>query len=219
MSSSRPKFDRTDEYMELDQEARTKALGPSIIVDLSMGVIFFFVARNFGLVTAAFTGAAVTLALFFVQRFVRVDLLGGFAVFGVIMAVISATLALIFQDDTFVKLRGSLMGLIMASFATIDGLRGGSYLGKRMALYMGGLGKINPQRAAFALAGAGIALIVIELPLVFLLTTDQWIWYNSFLDSLVAIPIIIGAMMWAREPESGDKEDDEEDEIENLDGE
>ena len=182
------------------QIERAKALGPSFAIDIALGLLFFFVAREFGLLTAALAGSAATVVLFGVQRFVKTDLLGGFAAFGVMMALISALLAMIFQDDTFVKLRGSLMGLVFATFALADGLCGGAYLGKRLALYMSWLGRIAPKRAAFGMAGAGAAILVIELPLVFLLSTSQWIWYTSFFDSFVTIPVMIAAMLWARGP-------------------
>ena len=179
---------------------RQKELRPSIIIDISFGVLFFFVAREFGLVTAALTGAAATLVLFAVQPFTKHNLLGGFAVFGVIMSLISAGIAWGFQDDLAIKLRGTFMACIAASFALYDGfvLKGG-YLGKRMAMYMEGLGQINPQRASFALAGATLLLMMIDTPLAFILTTDQWIWYNAFFDNIIAIPIILGAMLMARE--------------------
>jgi len=179
---------------------RQKELRPSIIIDITFGVLFFFVAREFGLVTAALTGAAATLVLFAVQPFTKLNLLGGFAVFGVVMSLISAGIAWGFQDDLAVKLRGTFMACIAASFALYDGfvLKGG-YLGKRMAMYMEGLGKINPRRASFALAGATLILMMIDTPLAFILTTDQWIWYNAFFDNIIAIPIIIGAMLMARE--------------------
>ena len=92
------------------------------------------------------------------------------------------------------------MSIIAGSFALYDGfiLKGG-YLGKRMALYMEGLGKLNPRKASFALAGSTFVLMSIDTPLAFILTTDQWIWYNAFFDNIIAIPIIIGAMFMARE--------------------
>lgn len=187
---------------------RQKKLRPSIFIDLSFGVLFFFVAREFGLVTAALTGAVATLALFAIQPFTKHDLLGGFAVFGVVMSLISAGVAWGFQDDLAIKLRGTFMSIIGASFALYDGfiLKGG-YLGKRMAMYMEGLGTLNPRRASFALAGATLILMMIDTPLAFILTTDQWIWYNAFFGSLVAIPIIIGAMLLAREKPEPPKED------------
>ena len=179
---------------------RQKKLRPSIIIDISFGVLFFFVAREFGLVTAALTGAAATIVLVALQPFTKHDLLGGFAVFGVVMSLISAGIAWGFQDDLAIKLRGTIMSCIAAGFALYDGfiLKGG-YLGERMAMYMEGLGRINPQRASFALAGATVLLMMIDTPLAFILTTDQWIWYNAFFDSIIAIPIIIGAMLLARE--------------------
>ena len=179
---------------------RQKKLRPSLIIDLCFGVLFFFVAREFGLVTAALTGAAVTIALVAIQPFTKHDLLGGFAVFGVVMSLISAGIAWGFQDDLAIKLRGTIMAIIAASFSLYDGfvLKGG-YLGKRMAMYMEGLGKINPQRASFALAGSTLILMAIDTPLAFILTTDQWIWYNAFFDNIIAIPIVIGAMLMARE--------------------
>ncbi len=183
---------------------RQKELRPSIIIDISFGVLFFFVAREFGLVTAALTGAGATLVLFAVQPFTKHNLLGGFAVFGVVMSLISAGIAWGFQDDLAVKLRGTFMACIAAAFALYDGfiLKGG-YLGKRMAMYMEGLGQINPQRASFALAGATLLLMAIDTPLAFILTTDQWIWYNAFFDNIIAIPIILGAMLMAREKPAG----------------
>lgn len=192
---------------------RQKKLYPSIIVDVSFGVLFFFVAREFGLVTAALTGAAATLVLFAVQPFVKWDLLGGFAVFGVVMSLISAGIAWGFQDDLAIKLRGTWMALIGASFSLYDAfvLKGG-YLGKRMAMYMEGLGKINPKRASIALAISTLVLMAIDTPLAFILTTDQWIWYNSVFDMFIAIPIIMGAMYWAREkPQTQTLPDDQAD--------
>lgn len=182
---------------------RQKALRPSLYVDLAFGLVFFFVAREYGLVTAALTGAGATMVLFLINPFVRWDLLGGFAAFGAAMALLSAGLAWGFQDDLAVKLRGTIMALIGASLALFDAvvLKGG-YLGRRMALYMEGIGDIEPRRASFALAGATLLIMAIDTPLAFLLTTEQWIWYNAFLDSLIAIPIVLGAMYLARSPQN-----------------
>lgn len=184
------------------QQKELRDLQPSIFVDIGLGVIFFFVAREFGLVTAAVAGAVVTAVLFPIQRLVKMNLLGGFAVFGMVMALLSAGLALAFQDDTFVKLRGSVMGAITATLFLTDGLFGGRYLGKRMALYMSGVFRLSPRRAAIAMGSAGLVLILIDLPLVFLLTTEQWIFYNAFLDMFVAMPIVFIAMYYARERRS-----------------
>lgn len=180
--------------------ARTKAMGPEILVDIIMGIIMFFVARNFGLMTAALTGSAITISLYVLQKFIKLDLLGGFATFGVIMALISASLAYAFQDDLFIKLRGTLMGGIGMAAFLLDGLiLKGDYLGKRMTRYMAGLFKLRPQKCSFAVAGSSFIIMLIDLPLAFLLTTDQWIWYNSFLDGLIAMPIFFACIYLARE--------------------
>ncbi|MGB6228592.1 MAG: hypothetical protein WBF53_00510 [Litorimonas sp.] len=185
-------------------QARQKALRPSLYVDFAFGILFVFVAREFGLVTAALTGAGATVVLFLVNPFVKWDLLGGFAAFGAAMALISAGLAWGFQDDLAIKLRGTAMAGIGMAAALFDAVvLKGDYLGRRLAMYMEGLGRIDPRRASFALAGATGLIALIDTPLAFLLTTDQWIWYNAFLDSVIAIPIIIGAMLLAREPQPG----------------
>ena len=71
------------------------------------------------------------------QRFVKVDLLGGFAVFGTIMLVISAIFSLALQDDYWVQMKGTVLGLLTASIFMIDGVfRQGAYFGARIERYM-----------------------------------------------------------------------------------
>ena len=181
------------------QEEDAKQLRPAIIVDIAFGAVFFFVAREYGLVTAALGGAFATLLLVVIDRLVKPDLTGGFAVFGAVMALISAGLAVSFQDDLAIKLRGSIMGLIVASFAFLDWLNGGRYLGRRFARYFYILGTINPKRASLATCIVFLLLVGIDTQLAFSLTTDQWIWYNAFLDSLITIPIVFAAMWFAKE--------------------
>ncbi|MGA0151331.1 MAG: hypothetical protein ACO3JR_06600, partial [Luminiphilus sp.] len=63
----------------------------SVYADLALGALFFIVGKVTGdLALAAIVGAGGGLALVVAQRFVKVDLLGGFAVFGTIMLLISA---------------------------------------------------------------------------------------------------------------------------------
>ena len=197
-SETLPELDKAAEQRAM--LARQKDLQPSIIIDIGFGVLFLFVAREFGLVTAALTGAGATLALFAIQPFTKLNLLGGFAVFGVVMSLISAGIAWGFQDDLAIKLRGTFMAIIGGSFALFDAfiLQGG-YLGKRLAMYMEGIGKMNPKRASIALAVATFIIMGIDTPLAFILTTDQWIWYNSVFDMFISIPIVLGCMYWARE--------------------
>lgn len=197
------KFTAGDPSRTPEERARLRAEAearmPSVYVDLAMGVVFFFVAREFGLVNAAVTGAAVTLLLFIVQRFVKIDLLGGFAVFGVVMALISAGLAVAFQDELFVKLRGAVMGVIVASCFLTDAAFGGRYLGKRMASYLAQMMRIRPVPASLAMASAGLAVVSIDVAAAFTLKGDLWLFYNAFLDGLIAMPLVLGALWLARE--------------------
>ena len=202
-------FAKIDDFVETTPEAdaeakakleRSKALYPAIGVDIAMGVLFFFIAKEYGLITAALAGAGATIALTIIDRFVKADLLGGFAAFGVVMALISASLAYFFQDDLFIKLRGSIMGCIGVSFALVDAfILKGDYLGKRMARYMEGLFAIKQQAASLAMAASSALIIMIDTPLAVILSTDQWIWYNSFLDGFIAMPIFFGVMYLARD--------------------
>jgi len=179
---------------------RQKALRPSIAIDFALGFIFFFIAREFGLLTASLTGSAVAVVLFIANRFTKIDLLGGFAVFGIVMSLISAVLTLLFQDDLFIKLKGTLMGLIGASLAFADAIfNDGNYLGARLAMYMEGLTKLKPRRAAFAMGGASLGVIAIDTPLAFILTTEQWIWYNAFLDGIIGMVIFFTVIYLARD--------------------
>jgi intracellular septation protein A len=178
---------------------RAKDRMPAIYVDLAMGVLFFLVGREFGLVTAALSGAAVTVALFIVQRFVKWDLLGGLAVFGVVMALISAGLAWAFQDELFVKLRGTVMAGIVAACFLTDAAFGGRYLGVRIAGYLEQMMQLRPARASLAMGLSGLLVAGIDTAAAFALQGDAWLVYNAFLDGFVAFPIILGGLWLARE--------------------
>ena len=80
---------------------------------IGLGLLFFVVAKVTDLKTAALVGAAAGILLVVVQRFVKnVDLLGGLALFGVVMMLISASFAIAFDDDYIIKLRSTIVGLI-----------------------------------------------------------------------------------------------------------
>ena len=72
----------------------------SIYADLGLAALFFIVSKVTGdLVLAAIVGGVTGLGLIVLQRFVKVDLLGGFAVFGTIMLAISTAFSLVLQDS------------------------------------------------------------------------------------------------------------------------
>jgi hypothetical protein len=72
-----------------------------LAVDIATGCVFFVVAKMTDLTTAALVGAAVGIALVVAQRFVKVDLLGGLAMFSIVMMLISAGLLSSFRTRTW----------------------------------------------------------------------------------------------------------------------
>ena len=72
----------------------------SIYADLGLGALFFIAGKiTEDLIFASLVGVAGGLALLVLQRFVKIDLLGGFAVFGTIMLFISGLFSFVLQDD------------------------------------------------------------------------------------------------------------------------
>ena len=79
----------------------------SLMVDVGLGALFFITGSlTDHLVLPALVTAGAGLCVVVAQRFVKVDLLGGLALFGVLTLLVSAGFALAFQDDWAVKMRG-----------------------------------------------------------------------------------------------------------------
>lgn len=88
------------------------------------------------------------------------------------MSLISAGLSLAFEDDRFVKLRGTVLGTIAALALLLDWHFGERYLGKRMQGHMEGAWPIDPKRCAFAIAGDALVLAGVDLVAAFTLPTE-----------------------------------------------
>lgn len=173
---------------------------PSLAIDLALGLIFFFVAKYTDLTTAALWGAGAGLALYVVQRFVKnIDLLGGLAVFGIIMLIISACYALVFQDDYMIQMRTTLMGALGAVLYLVDGALGGRYLGERTARYMF-MPNIVHKRLSLAFGGISILMAVLNWGVVKLVSKDVWLYYTTFGDFIVAVVLFSLAMKWVVVP-------------------
>lgn len=154
----------------------------ALLADVILGAAFFIVAKVTGdLTLAAFVGITLGLLLVVVQRFVKVDLLGGFAVFGTLMLLISAVLSLIFQSEYFVQIKGTIMGLIGASIFLTDGiLRKGQYFAPRFERFLSG-----PIRAQFFVVGLGLiglSMAGVNYLVATYLSEDTWLTYSTFLD-------------------------------------
>ena len=157
--------------------------------------MFFFVAKLTDLPTAAIVSAVAGLGLVVVQRFVRVDLLGGMALFGTVMLLLSASFSLAFQSDWAVMMRSSIVGGISALAFLGDAALGGRYLGPRLARYMPG--DMDPRRLMLGTGLGGLALALVNWVVVASASKDQWLFYTTFLDTPLGFGFILLTLRYA----------------------
>jgi intracellular septation protein A len=168
-----------------------------IAIDVALGLLFYGVALYVSLQTAAILGAAVGFALIIAQRFVKVDIVGGLATFGIFMLLVSAALAWAFQDDYWVKQRSTIVGIIGAVAFLGDGLCGGRWLGKGMSRYMA-YSDVRPKRLAIGMGITGLAMAALNAVVAQVASTNIWLFYHTFVDVFVAIGFASIAIQWAR---------------------
>jgi intracellular septation protein A len=178
------------------QWARNK---PSLMVDIALGLLFFVVSKVTGnLTTAALVGAGVGLAVVVVQRFVKADLLGGLAMFGVFTLLLSAGFSLWFQDERMVQLKGSILGVLIASLILADALLNrGRYFGARLARYLIGM-PVDARRLALGMALLGLTMAGLNLLATHWLSKDAWLFYTTFVDAPLAMVLGFGVFRFAR---------------------
>lgn len=171
---------------------------PSLFVDIALGLLFFAVAKLTDLTTAALVGAAAGLALIVVQRFVKVDLTGGLALFGIFTLLLSAGFALAFQDDWAVKMRTTVIGCLVAAIFLADGALKGRYLGSRLLRYMP-YPDVDAGRLAIGLGGSGLLMAGLNFGVARAVSTDMWLYYTTFGDIIVAMLLFFyGVLPFAR---------------------
>lgn len=166
-------------------------------IDVITGLLFYAIAKLTDLQTAALVGIAVGFGLVAFQRITKIDVTGGLALFGIVMLCISAGLALWLADDEWIKLRGTITGLIAASFFLLDGLRGGPYIGKGLARYMP-YSDIDTGRFAIGMGSVGLVMAGLNYAAAKLLSTDGWLFYTTFLDTFVIIGMVFFVLRYAR---------------------
>jgi intracellular septation protein A len=170
----------------------------AIGVDIALGLLFFIVAKMTDLKTAALVSAAAGLLLVVAQRFVKnVDLLGGLALFGIVMMLISAGFAIMFDDEDIIKLRSTIVGLIGASLFLTDGLFGGRYLGERLSRYLV-YADLERRRLSIAIGLVGAIVALVNWAVAAWASTDVWLFYSTFLDIVVAVALFMIGINWAR---------------------
>jgi intracellular septation protein A len=168
-----------------------------ILVDIALGTLFYAVAKLTDLPTAALVGAGAGIALVVLQRFVKADLLGGLAMFGIVMLLISAGLAVAFQDDMAVKMRSTIVGLISATLFLGDGLLGGNRLGKALSRYMV-YNDIDPARLAVGMGILGLVMAGLNYLVARMTSTDVWLFYTTFVDFFLLMLLVLGVFAYAR---------------------
>ena len=178
------------------QMARLKRNWPAMACDIAIGLLFYIVAKTVDLPTAAITSALAGIALAVVQRFVQVDLLGGLARFGIVMGLISAGLAIAFQDDRAVMMRSTIMGTLSALLFLGDAALGGRWLGKGLANYMPYT--MNPRRLAMGLGVLGLASAAVEQSIIIWGGKDAWLNWTTFIEMPISFALIMLIMQWAR---------------------
>jgi intracellular septation protein A len=170
----------------------------SVYADLALGALFFLVGKfTEDLALAALVGAGAGLGLVVAQRFVKVDLLGGFAVFGTIMLLISAGFSLAFQDDYWVQMKSTILGLLTASLFMADGLmRKGAYFGARIERYMPL--PLHHDRIAVGMSLTGIIMAGANYLVAENFSEDFWLTWTTFLDLPVGMVLFYSVVYWAR---------------------
>ena len=170
----------------------------SIYADMALGALFFIVGKvTEDLALAALIGAGAGLLLVAAQRFVKVDLLGGFAVFGTIMLLISAAFSLALQDDYWVQMKGTVLGLLTASLFMIDGLlRRGAYFGARIERYMPL--PLHHDRIAIGMSLVGVVMALANYYVANQFTEDFWLTWTTFLDLPLSMALFYAVIFWAR---------------------
>lgn len=182
-----------------------KRNAPAILTDIALGVLFFVVAKLTDLRTAALVAAGAGLALYPIQWLLnrllanKLDLLGGLAMFGIVMLLISAGFSWLFDSELAVQLKSTYLGLLGATFFAIDAARGAPYLGKRLALYLA-YNDIDPQRLAWIFAAIGAAMAAVNAAVALVFSKDVWLWYSLWGDLILAMGLAMWALPKARRP-------------------
>ena len=190
--------DKTEQQLQEQRErdAAQWALNrPSLIIDIALGLLFFAVSKVTGnLTTAALVGAVAGLTVVLAQRFVKLDLLGGLAMFGVFTLLLSAGFSLWFQDERMVQLKGSIFGVLVAGLIFGDGLfNRGRYFGARLARYLIGM-TVDARRLSLGIAMLGLIMAGLNLMAMHWLSKDAWLTYTTFVDAPLAM--VLGLLVF-----------------------
>lgn len=176
---------------------------PAIATDIGLGLLFFTLGKLSDLRTAALITAAVGLALLPVQWLLnrllprRIDLLGGLALFGVLMMLLSAGFSWWFDSEFAVQLKSTVLGGIGAAVFGVDALFGGRVMGRRLKTYLA-YPDIDLRRLSAGMAAVGFTMAALNLAVACLFSKDTWLYYTTWADVLVVLVLTHVALQWAR---------------------
>jgi len=183
---------------QAEQSAQWQRNKYSFFVDIGLGALFFVLAKvTDDLTFAALATAGAGLAVVVVQRFVKVDLLGGLAMFGVAMLLISAGFSWFFEDDWAVKMKSTILGVFVATLTLSDAaFNRGRYFGGRLLRYMPQ--PLDAQRLAAGLGGLGLVMAAVNWVFAEFTSKDTWLYYTSFGDFLLSVVLMFAVLHYAR---------------------
>ncbi|MCA3217517.1 MAG: septation protein IspZ [Burkholderiales bacterium] len=184
---------------------KLKRNAPAIVTDIALGVLFFIAAKLSDLRTAALVAAGAGVALYGVQWVLdrvlkkKIDLLGGLALFGIVMLLISAGFSWLFESELAVQLKSTYLGLLVAGFFALDALRGGRYLGQRLSLYVA-YNDVDARRLAWSFAAVGATMALVNAAIAVTFSKDTWLWYTLWGDLVLVTVLAMWAIKYARRP-------------------
>lgn len=182
-------------HAEAEQWQRNKY---SFFVDVGLGALFFVLAKvTDDLTFSALATAGAGLVVVVVQRFVKVDLLGGLAMFGVAMLLVSAGFSWFFEDDWAVKMKSTILGVFVATLTLGDAaFNRGRYFGGRLLRYMPQ--PLDARRLATGLGVLGLVMAATNWVFAEFTSKDVWLYYTSFGDFVLSVVLMLAVLRYAR---------------------
>lgn len=183
--------------LQAEQSAAWNRNKYSIYVDVGIGILFFLMVKlTDDLPLSALVTAGAGLSVVLIQRFVKVDLLGGLAMFGVVMLLVSAGFSWYFDDDWAVKMKSTILGVLVATLMLSDALfNRGRYFGGRLLRFMPQ--PMNARRLATGMGALGLVMAGVNWLFAEFTSRDTWLYYTSFGDFILTMFLVLAVFRYA----------------------
>jgi intracellular septation protein A len=183
--------------LQAEQSAAWSRNKYSIYVDVGIGILFFVLVKlTDDLPLSALVTAGAGLAVVVVQRFVNVDLLGGLALFGVVMLLISAGFSWYFDNDWAVKMKSTILGVFVATLMLSDAMfNRGRYFGGRLLRFMPQ--PMDARRLATGMGVLGLVMAAVNWVFAEFTSQDTWLYYTSFGDFVLTMFLVLAVFRYA----------------------